>query len=217
MPPLTCCTASSIRAFAMSEPTRAGGSRPWRRARRHVTFAIGLAITVMLVLTAALSLTYTPRDPLEMSMDGRLQGPSRAHPGAARPRVRAGGPCARRAGRHPGRPAYLPQYDASAHRPGDHQLPGGHPGRGRAVLSRPGHPATASVVGPDAPGGPSLFKHVSLVCHLSGHRNRLDCARLKSARRWPEGSPRPKTGGIAKTGRRRALTTGDKKDTATSR
>ena len=64
----------------MSEPTRAGGSRPWRRARRHVTFAIGLAITVMLVLTAALSLTYTPRDPLEMSMDGRLQGPSRAHP-----------------------------------------------------------------------------------------------------------------------------------------
>src|SRR5205809_336194 len=80
MPPSTCCTASSIRAFAMSEPTRAGGSRPWRRARRHVTFAIGLAITVMLVLTAALSLTYTPRDPFEMSMDGRLQGPSRAHP-----------------------------------------------------------------------------------------------------------------------------------------
>src|SRR5439155_1274867 len=80
MPPSTCCTASSIRAFAMSEPTRAGGSRRWRRARRHVTFAIGLAITVMLVLTAALSLTYTPRDPLEMSMDGRLQGPSRAHP-----------------------------------------------------------------------------------------------------------------------------------------
>src|SRR5437667_11760079 len=80
MPPSTCCTASSIRAFAMNEPTRAGGSRPWRRARRHVTFAIGLAITVMLVLTAALSLTYTPRDPLAMSMDGRLQRPSRAHP-----------------------------------------------------------------------------------------------------------------------------------------
>src|SRR3989449_3239890 len=85
MPPLTCCTASSIRAFAMSEPTRAEGSRPWRRARRHVTFAIGLAITAMLLLTAALSLTYTPRDPLEMSMEGRLQGPSRAHPfGTAR-------------------------------------------------------------------------------------------------------------------------------------
>ena len=64
----------------MSEPTRAGGSRQWRRARRHVTFAIGLALTAMLVLTAALSLTYTPRDPLEMSMEGRLQGPSPAHP-----------------------------------------------------------------------------------------------------------------------------------------
>src|SRR5437879_89033 len=80
MPPSTCCTAASTRAVAMREPTRVGGRRPWRRARRHVTFAIGLAITVMLVLTAALSLTYTPRDPLEMSMDGRLQGPSRAHP-----------------------------------------------------------------------------------------------------------------------------------------
>jgi len=45
-----------------------------------VTFVIGLAITAMLVLTAALSLTYTPRDPLEMSMEGRLHGPSRAHP-----------------------------------------------------------------------------------------------------------------------------------------
>jgi peptide/nickel transport system permease protein len=64
----------------MSEAAQAGGSRQWRRACRHVTFAIGLAITAMLVLTAALSLTYTPRDPLEMSMEGRLQGPSRAHP-----------------------------------------------------------------------------------------------------------------------------------------
>ena len=64
----------------MSEAAQAGGGRQWRRARRHVTFAIGLAITAMLVLTAALSLTYTPRDPLEMSMEGRLQGPSRAHP-----------------------------------------------------------------------------------------------------------------------------------------
>jgi peptide/nickel transport system permease protein len=64
----------------MSETARAAGSRQWRRARRHVTFVIGLAITAMLVLTAALSLTYTPRDPLEMSMEGRLHGPSRAHP-----------------------------------------------------------------------------------------------------------------------------------------
>lgn len=54
--------------------------RSWRRSLRHVTFTLGLAITALLGLTAALSLGYTPRDPLEMSMDARLQGPSEAHP-----------------------------------------------------------------------------------------------------------------------------------------
>ena len=51
-----------------------------RRAFRHVTFTIGLVITLILLVTAALSLVYTPRDPLEMSIAGRLQGPSEAHP-----------------------------------------------------------------------------------------------------------------------------------------
>src|SRR5229473_2288975 len=51
-----------------------------RRAFRHVTFVAGLAITLALVATAAVSLVYTPRDPLEMSIAGRLQGPSAAHP-----------------------------------------------------------------------------------------------------------------------------------------
>src|SRR5262245_19209279 len=50
------------------------------RAFRHVTFVIGLAITLGLVATAAVSLFYTPRDPLEMSIAGRLQGPTPAHP-----------------------------------------------------------------------------------------------------------------------------------------
>ena len=50
------------------------------RAFRHVTFVIGLAITLALVATAAVSLFYTPRDPLEMSIAGRLQGPTPAHP-----------------------------------------------------------------------------------------------------------------------------------------
>jgi len=59
-------------AFAMS--------RPLRRALRHVTFSVGFAITALLLLTAALSLSYTPRDPLEMSMEARLQRPSGAHP-----------------------------------------------------------------------------------------------------------------------------------------
>ena len=49
------------------------------RLLRHVTFTIGLAITLALVATAALSLLYTPRDPLEMSITGRLQGPSAGH------------------------------------------------------------------------------------------------------------------------------------------
>jgi peptide/nickel transport system permease protein len=49
------------------------------RAFRHVTFVVGLVITLVLVATAALSLVYTPRDPLEMSITGRLQGPSGEH------------------------------------------------------------------------------------------------------------------------------------------
>lgn len=47
---------------------------------RHVTFTIGLVVTLALLATAAVSLVYTPRDPLEMSIAGRLQGPSAAHP-----------------------------------------------------------------------------------------------------------------------------------------
>lgn len=55
-------------------------SRTLRRALRHVTFSVGFVITALLLLTAALSLHYTPRDPLEMSMEARLQGPSGVHP-----------------------------------------------------------------------------------------------------------------------------------------
>ena len=51
-----------------------------RRPFRHVTFSLGVAITVLLIATAALSLVYTPQDPLAMSIIGRLQGPSGAHP-----------------------------------------------------------------------------------------------------------------------------------------
>ncbi|PYM20189.1 MAG: peptide ABC transporter permease [Candidatus Rokuibacteriota bacterium] len=51
-----------------------------RRPLRHVTFTLGLAITLVLVAVAALSLLYTPADPLAMSMTGRLEGPSGRHP-----------------------------------------------------------------------------------------------------------------------------------------
>src|SRR6058998_3143448 len=50
------------------------------RPLRHVTFAMGAAITALLIATAALSLVYTPRDPLTMSITGRLQRPSGPHP-----------------------------------------------------------------------------------------------------------------------------------------
>ena len=43
-----------------------------RRPLRHVTFTLGAAITLALLVTAALSLVYTPADPLAMSIAGRV-------------------------------------------------------------------------------------------------------------------------------------------------
>ena len=51
-----------------------------RRALRHVTFVLGVAITALLLGTAALSLVWTPLDPLAQSIDSRLQGPHGGHP-----------------------------------------------------------------------------------------------------------------------------------------
>jgi peptide/nickel transport system permease protein len=51
-----------------------------RRARRHVTFVAGMVVTLALLGTAALSLVYTPIDPLRMSPAERLQPPSGTHP-----------------------------------------------------------------------------------------------------------------------------------------
>src|SRR5262249_20111372 len=73
-------------ARASSAPGRAGPlaaviqPSPPRRALRHVPFTVGPALPLALVTTAATSLVYTPRDPLEMSIGGRRQGPSEAHP-----------------------------------------------------------------------------------------------------------------------------------------
>src|SRR5207247_8526462 len=49
-------------------------------SRRHLTFALGVAISLALAATAALSLVYTPRDPLAMAGAARLEGPSRTDP-----------------------------------------------------------------------------------------------------------------------------------------
>ena len=51
-----------------------------RHPLRHATFTLGAVITLSLIVVAALSLVYTPLDPLAMSMTARLEGPSRAHP-----------------------------------------------------------------------------------------------------------------------------------------
>src|SRR5437879_9709899 len=51
-----------------------------RRLLRHRTFTLGAGFTALLIATAALSLVYTPQDPLAMSIIGRLQGPSGPHP-----------------------------------------------------------------------------------------------------------------------------------------
>jgi peptide/nickel transport system permease protein len=51
-----------------------------RRPLRHVTFTVGAVITLGLLATALLSVVYTPADPLAMSITGRLQGPTAAHP-----------------------------------------------------------------------------------------------------------------------------------------
>lgn len=55
-------------------------ARGWRRSSRHGTFVLGAAITAGVVVLAGLSLVYTPRDPLQMDIGARLQGPSSAHP-----------------------------------------------------------------------------------------------------------------------------------------
>jgi peptide/nickel transport system permease protein len=50
------------------------------RSRRHLTFLLGVAVTLALLATAAVSLVYTPLDPLRMAPGERLQAPSAAHP-----------------------------------------------------------------------------------------------------------------------------------------
>lgn len=50
-----------------------------RRPLRHGAFVVGLLITVGIVLVAALSLVYTPRDPLQMNIAVRLEAPSTDH------------------------------------------------------------------------------------------------------------------------------------------
>lgn len=70
---------SSIRAFAMTETSNRTTSTLVYYLKSP-NFTIGLVLVGLVIVTAIVSLTYTPFDPTEMSITNRLQGPSAAHP-----------------------------------------------------------------------------------------------------------------------------------------
>lgn len=51
----------------------------WRRALRNPSFVIGLVLSVLLVLAAALSLAWTPHDPYDVDMALKLRPPDGRH------------------------------------------------------------------------------------------------------------------------------------------
>jgi len=51
----------------------------WRRAMRHPSFVIGAVLTLLLLLSAALSYVWTPWSPYEINLADKLQAPSAAH------------------------------------------------------------------------------------------------------------------------------------------
>lgn len=51
----------------------------WHRALGHRSFVIGGVLSLLLLLTATLSLVWTPWSPYEMDLAAKLQGPSASH------------------------------------------------------------------------------------------------------------------------------------------
>ncbi|MCJ0765309.1 ABC transporter permease [Variovorax terrae] len=51
----------------------------WRRALRHRSFMLGALLTLLLILTAAVSLFWTPWSPYDIDIPGKLQKPGAAH------------------------------------------------------------------------------------------------------------------------------------------
>lgn len=51
----------------------------WSRARRHPSFVLGAALTLLMIGAAVLSLFWTPYPPAEIDIPKKLQGPSAAH------------------------------------------------------------------------------------------------------------------------------------------
>jgi peptide/nickel transport system permease protein len=50
-----------------------------RRSFRNINFTIGFSITLMILLTALLSLVFTPYDPNRMNLSERFQAPNQTH------------------------------------------------------------------------------------------------------------------------------------------
>jgi peptide/nickel transport system permease protein len=67
----------SARAIPGAAARKAPGF--WRRALRHRSFAIGAALTLALLLAAAVSLLWTPWSPYDVNMAAKLQPPSASH------------------------------------------------------------------------------------------------------------------------------------------
>ena len=65
-------------AFAVSKPSAHPPSF-WSRAAQNRSFTLGAALTLLLVIAAALSLVWTPWSPYEIDMAAKLQAPSRLH------------------------------------------------------------------------------------------------------------------------------------------
>src|SRR5438093_1161250 len=174
--------------------------RPWR----HVTFTLGVLLSLALITVAVVSLAWTPTDPLAMSIVARLQAPSSSHPfGTAQygrdvlARVMAGARTSITVG-------VIAGAICAVGRPGDPPIPGGRPRRGRPGLSRPRHPAAAALVGlhaegrPELPGAEPVLRALPRGCHRP-HR-----ARSKPSGGWAEGPPGSEGGvgpGVAKSGR----------------
>jgi peptide/nickel transport system permease protein len=65
----------------LQTPTPMGAAGPgfWRRARRSPSFMVGLVLTVLLVLAAALSFVWTPHNPYDVDMALKLRPADGTH------------------------------------------------------------------------------------------------------------------------------------------
>jgi peptide/nickel transport system permease protein len=68
-----------VSAVLQAAPAQAATPGFWRRALRSPSFVIGLVLTLLVVLAAALSLVWTPHNPYEVDMALKLRAPDARH------------------------------------------------------------------------------------------------------------------------------------------